>query len=290
MTRCGFCGAQLDTGATLCRLCQGKASTILEYLPVYFGNLARWRPGRTTTRQVPGSRVLWDGAIRIGSGDRISDTLAAADIALLKWANIIVTHRPYLGRLLYRLTAARAAETIDTAGAVAWLCAGMTRHLDAIATLTNAGQFVRDLDHHETRLRALTESYIPGWYAGSCRRCSSPTYVVPGLTWVTCGMCGTTSHAADHLDIVLTEARSWVAPPMRLAEAVVALVDTEPSIPRLYERIKKWGQRERITTHRAVDTDGDEIGPNRYRLGDVLDLLAVEGATPITTPGKRASV
>ena len=83
---------------------------------------------------------------------------------------------------------------------------------------------------------------------------------------------------------------------MRLAEAVVALGDTEQSVPRLHKRISKWGEERKrrvirdgeavtlvtppkIEVYRRRDDDGDEVGPKRFRLGDVLDLLRSEGAT-----------
>jgi len=91
------------------------------------------------------------------------------------------------------------------------------------------------------------------------------------------------SHASDHLTVILEEAQGWVAPPMRLAEALVALVDTELSVPRLHKRISKWGERGRIAAHRHRDSEGDEYGPKRYRLGDVLDLLHAEGSTRLSS-------
>lgn len=322
---CNHCGANVDSGLLLCGLCQRKAATILDYLPVYFRNLARWRPGRTASRPVPGSRVLYQGdedTRRDSTGDRISDALEDTAKQLTIWAHVLVDARPYLGRLLNRLAAAREAERVDDAQVVAWLCAGFARHLTSVATLDWCGEFVRTLDHHERRLRALTETAVPGWYAGACRRCGSATYVVPGLTWVTCNgriavdvdddgdpvydRCGLTTYARDHLEVVLDEARDWVAPPMRIAEAVVALVDTEQSVPRLHKRISKWGEErkvravrdgQRVTvtvppklrTYRRHDADGDEVGPKRYRLGDVVDLLRTQGETRVGAPRRGAA-
>ena len=273
---CLSCGAETTNGLALCGLCQRKAIVDLDYLPVYFRNLSRWRPGRSgTSRPVPGSRVLYDGMERgSGTGDRISDRLDEAANALTTSARELVDDRPHLARLLDRLALARAEERIDEAEAVAWLCKGFARKLTTVATLGWAGDFVRDLSHHEAVLRGLTEQLIPGWYAGACRRCGFATYVVPGLSWVSCGGCGATTYARDHLDTIIAEARGWVAPPMRLAEAAVALVDTEMSVPRLYERIKKWGQREQIDTVRPHD-----YAPRRHRFGEVLDRLFSEGAT-----------
>ena len=56
-------------------------------------------------------------------------------------------------------------------------------------------------------------------------------------------------------------------------------LDTEQSVPKLHKRISKWGEREQVEVLRMRDADGDEVGPKRFRLGDVLDLLFAEGAT-----------
>lgn len=274
MIRCLHCGAETSNGLALCQLCFRKAEMDLAFLPVYFRNLARWRPGRAGSRPVPGSRVLYDGS-RGGTGDRINDRLDETANALITWADVLVEARPYLGRLLDRLATAKVTE----AEGVAWLCAGFSKYLTSIATTDWCGDLVRDLSHHEYVLCLLTETTVPGWYAGACRHCGAGTYVVPGLTWVRCGGCGSTTYARDHLETVLDEARPWVAPPKRLAEAIVALVDTEQSVPRLHDRIRQWGSRGRIEAWRRTDVDGDEVGPKRYRLGDVLDVLFAEGGT-----------
>ena len=291
--RCDHCGATVDNGLALCELCQRKARAIFDVLPIYFRNLARWRPGRAGSRPVPGSRVLYSGEVNIDrTGDRISDRLDEAANALTTWARALADARPYLARLLDRLAAAKREERIDEAQMVAWLCVGFDRYLTSVATLDWCGEFVRELGAHETKLRGLTEASIPGWYAGACRRCNVPTYVVPGLTWVTCAGWGATTYARDHLDRIIEEASDWVARPKALAEAVVALVDTEQSVPRLHERIKKWGQRDRITSIRRTERGhvwllaeeryavvDQEVGYARYRLGEVFGLLFAEGAT-----------
>jgi hypothetical protein len=72
---------------------------------------------------------------------------------------------------------------------------------------------------------------------------------------------------------------------MRLAEAAVALIDTELSVPRLHKRISKWGEREQIEAvdrlgyRREHGYAGEQYAPKRYRFGDVLDRLMTEGAT-----------
>jgi hypothetical protein len=277
---CQHCGAETSNGLTLCDLCQKYAATIFEHLPIYFANLSRWRPGRAGSRPVPGSRVLYDGHDRTeGTGDRISDRLDHANLALTEAADKLADARPYLRRLLDRLTDAEEAGTVDDAETVKWLCRGFVKFLPAVATLNWAGEFVTLLARHEQVLRTLTVECVPGWYAGSCRTCDAGTFAVPGLTWITCHGCGTTTYARDHLDTILDEAAGWVAPPRRLAEAAVALIDGELSVDRLHKRIAKWGERERIATVRKVDADGDPIGPKRHHFGEVLDILHSEGPT-----------
>jgi hypothetical protein len=290
---CLHCAAPTTNGLALCDLCQRKAVIDLEFLPIYFRNLARWRPGRAGSRPVPGSRVLYDGEAQgNGTGDRISDRLDEASNALTTWARALVDDREFPRPLTFTdamLTGDMSEVVADDKPLVMiGLCLAFEERLTSIATLEWAGEFVRDLGYHESRLRGLTETSIPGWYAGACGRrltmedaCGSPTYVVPGLTWVTCRSCGATTYAKDHLDTILDEARGWVGRPMKLAEAIVALVDTELSVSRLYERIHKWGQRERLDAIRRIDDDGDPIGPRSYRLGDVLNLLSTDGSTEL---------
>lgn len=267
---CLYCWAETDNGLALCALCQRKATVDMEFLPVYFRNLARWRPGRAGSRPVPGSRVLYSGERGSATGDRIGDALDGAANALSTWARDLAEDR-----VVEPPTADSEAEQVAT------LCQWLTEHLTTVATLEWCGEFVRDLDQHEATLRGLTETAVPGWYAGACARkismestCGAPTYVVPGLTWVTCGACGVTTYARDHLEAVLDEARDWVATPKSLAEAVVAMVDTEQSVESLRKRIAIWGNRGKLM---ACRPDGYAI--KRYRLGAVLDLIALKGAT-----------
>ena len=276
MITCLHCGATTSNGLALCDLCQRGVRLNLEYLPVYFRNLARWRrPGRPNGAL--GARGQW--LIRQGESDTesIGRALDRAGNDLTTWARALADDR---GGIIVKLLDRLNAADISEAQTVAWICRGFDRYLTSVATLEWAGQFVRDIDRHARALLALTEDYVPGWYAGSCRQCAHPTHVVPGLTWVTCGACGATTYARDHLDTVLAEARGWVAPPKRLAEAIVALVDIEQSVERLHDRIRKWNQLGWLPARRRKDADGDEFGPKRYLMGDVLDLVFGQADAP----------
>lgn len=288
---CLSCHAEVTNGLALCELCQRFVTTSLPYMAVYFRNLSRWKPGRAGSRPVPGSRE--PSGVSSARDDRVWDALDEANATLVTWADMLADDRP--GRLA--ATIARI-QTFDEGRRFALLCALFERRLVTLATLEWAGEFVQGIADQEGTLRRLTERVVPGWYAGGCRqpigfddmgaaiRCTADTYVVPGLSWVTCGSCGATTYARDHLETVIEEARDWVARPKRLAEALVALLDTEQSVPRLYDRIRKWEERGRVTAvrhtargyawseadDRMIVVD-EEVGHARYRLGEVLDMV-----------------
>lgn len=269
---CLSCQATTDNGLVLCERCRASASVYLEFLPVYFRNLARWRPGRAGSRPVPASREPATLGQGVGD-DRVSRALDEVGNDITTWARCLADDR-----------GVDLPSRDDEGSTIAALCRTLTENLTSIATLSWAGEFVGVMARHEATLRALTEKVAPGWYAGACKRCGFATHVVPGLTWVTCGACGVTTYARDHLDTVLDEARGWVARPMRLAEAAVALLDTEMSVPRLHKRISKWGEREQIDVVRDGNYD-----PKRYRFGEVLDKLLSEGATRLDEVHTQAS-
>lgn len=280
MIRCEHCNAETTNGLALCELCTRAVLTYLEFAAVYFQNLARWRPGRAGSRPVPSSREPQSPG-QGAADDRISRALDEAGAEMVAHALQLADDRPSI----------EIPAPDDEATQFLSLCNLMTEHLTSMSTLDWVGEFVTSMRQMEARLRHLTETYVPGWYAGSCQRplgfdddgavvrCGARTYVVPGVTWVTCGACGTTTYARDHLPLILEESRGWVARPKRLAEAVVALVDGEMSVPRLHERIRKWEQRDKLIADRQLDAEGDPTGPKRYRLGDVLDLVSREGTT-----------
>lgn len=276
MIQCLHCHAETSNGLALCEACRVAVQTYLEFLPVYYRNLARWKPSRSSSRGVPGSRI--PAGVFPATGDRIARVLDEAGAELIKQALKLAAARPHYGPVINRILG------LDELATIALLCRLFERRLTSIATLDWCGEFVTAIRRTHAHLQALTERLIPGWYAGACRRCATATFVVPGLTWVTCPSCGTTTHAADHVDVILAEAADWIAPPMRLAEAIVVLVDTEQSIDRLYERIRKWGQRAQLESNRRLDDTGDPVGPHRYRLGDVLARLDQEGATRLADP------
>lgn len=282
---CLSCHADTSNGLNLCSICTYKLTAVLDMLALHFRNLSRWRPARAdTSRPVPGSRPP-AGALTETTDDagehKIDRALSEVSSDLSTWA----------GKLVYHRTDLQLPDRDHEADTATDTCTLLSSNLATIATLEWAGDLVTRASAHENRLRKLSEQLVPGWYAGACRRCASPTHVIPGHTWVTCGTCGVTTAARDHLETILDEARDWVASPRRIAEALVCLLDGEPSINRLHERIRKWGTRGPdhggVHTTRRVDEDGDPVGPKLYRLGDVLDRMFTDLTLPSSAHDTR---
>ncbi len=83
--QCLNCGASCTNGLALCDRCQIALSVVLEFLPIYFVNLARWRPGRAGGRPVPGSREPASLGMGCGS-DHVSRVLDEAGNEISTWA------------------------------------------------------------------------------------------------------------------------------------------------------------------------------------------------------------
>lgn len=275
MIPCQNCGAECLNGLALCDLCRRLGSDCLTYIPVHFRNLARWRPDRAGSRPVPASREPRHITNDTG-GDKISRALDEVGNDLVTWARQLEDDR-----------GVQVPEHNGEAEQAAAICEALVQHLVSISTTDWAGDLVADLKRIEWRLATLTARVVPGWYAGACRTCGQPTHVVPGLTWVTCGSCGATTYARDHLEVILDEARCSRDGRKQTAAAIVALVDTETSVPKLADRIRKWESWGWLTATRLLDKDGHEVGPKRYQMGAVLDL--VFGVAEAPTRPKRES-
>ena len=274
MIPCQNCGAECLNGLALCDLCRRAGSTCLEFIPVHFRNLARWRPDRAGGRPVPGSREPRIISNNTG-GDKVSRALDEVGNDLVTWARRLEDDR-----------GVQVPANDGEAEQATAICRALDKHLTSISTTDWAGDLVGDLQRIEARLSGLTMRVVPGWYAGACRTCGQPTHVVPGLSWVTCGTCGTTTYAHDHLEVILEEARYWRAGRKQIAGAIVALVDSETSVPKLADRIRKWEASNWIISTRLLDADGDEVGPKRYQMGPVLDLVLGVADAP-TRPKRR---
>ena len=274
---CLHCGAEVN-GLALCQMCRAALLNYLEFLPVYFRNLSRWRPSPSGRRRVPGSREPL--APRESGNDRIGHRIDEAHADITGWLRPLADDRPYFAEQIWAVLA------LDEEPCMTAACKLLEDNVDSLCTLPWVGDLLHSVQHHEWRLREETERSIPGWYAGACSDCDYSTFVVPGLTWVTCQSCGKVTNVSEHLPVILKEARGWVDRPRRLAEVIVAMT-SEESVEKVYDRIRQAAHREDLVGIRKLATvtvwDEDEerfaevereVGHPHYRFGDVLDALA----------------
>ena len=92
MIHCLHCGAETSNGLALCELCQRKVATCLEFLPVYFRNLARQRrPGRPNgSLGMTGSWLIRRGEV---DGSKVQAALALAVNDLVTWTVLLAGDR-----------------------------------------------------------------------------------------------------------------------------------------------------------------------------------------------------
>lgn len=80
---CLSCTAQTTNGLALCENCRTSATVRLEWLPVYFRNLARWRPGRAGGRPA-GALIWWSARIKYLGNRRPCDIYRDGDYEAMR--------------------------------------------------------------------------------------------------------------------------------------------------------------------------------------------------------------
>lgn len=135
------------------------------------------------------------------------------------------------------------------------------------------------------RLRRATDRQTERWYAGPCgadlasdqhggyanQSCAGELYAQPHAAQVTCPHC--------HTRYDMAERRAWLlqhAEDHLLSATELARVLTRLDAPITPATIRGWRHRGRIIPH-AEDTRTGKAVP-LYRVGDILDILAIEAA------------
>lgn len=160
-------------------------------------------------------------------------------------------------------TGAPAPTNTTTAGLATYL-AEHTPHLaahpdaadllDQLTAVTDAA--IRAIDIIDVR-----------WYAGPCPtdHCGTDLYGRGTSPTITCHTCRTTLDATDRKAWLRDEIRDRLAGAAFIARALTGLGTAVPA-----STIRKWASRGRLLS-RTTDHDGTPL----YRIGDVLDLLAL---------------
>lgn len=274
---CLHCGAEITNGTALCKRCQTTTRISLENIASYHadlfslgGRVTRLRTSRGGVSDPTGNAVA-----RSEPEKDAPDVLAAeARTTLHGWVRSLVCDRPGV------------SWPKDTVSA---MTACLARHLGSVATTEWAGEMVRELLDLELRLRKTVERGKGRWYAGICSAlievdadgealfCDRDLYAIPGTSYVRCPVCRTDHSVTDRRATLLAEARETLLPLSTIAQVCVTLLEGEPSVERLYQRIHKWTQRGDLEDY-GVRVLDDRRAHRVYRLGDVLDTLIRDAA------------
>lgn len=287
-TGCQHCGRAVS-GVTLCAVCTQTLRVCLTSLPAYFADVSRLKPPARVHGK--GTADPTGNAATSAARDRVSEALDNAESTVTRWAKLFAAARPAI------LLPAAATDTTERAEAaeVRRLCGWLEQHLNAIITLTWAGELlhgrrhpdgrwdISSLTHYEHVLQRIIDNADTGWSLGECGaevghdpdgepvRCVRPLYAVPTLRYVRCPECGATWDVPERREWTIAQARDHVGTVREIARAVVGLIDTESSVERLAARIDQWVTRGRL--HRQSFT------AKTYRVGDVMDLIREDHAT-----------
>lgn len=300
---CVHCTAPVSNGVVLCSTCRTTTTTALANIATYHGDLLSIGGPTTRGRRRPGAvSDPTGGAVVREDTERDPADYAAAETRnlLATWTRALMDEHP--GDFRY------PADT------VADMAAFLGRHVPSIATLGWVEEFVRQVLDLERRLRRIVERGKGRWYAGICSaqveperphdgdscgcachqgeacdvpggcgpevetieavHCDRDLYAVPGSSYVRCPRCGAQHPVAERRNVLLTEAHETKLPLSVIANVCVTLLDEEPSVGRLFARLRKWASNGSL-----VWADND--GPTRlYRVGDVLELLTRHAADP----------
>lgn len=300
---CTHCSA--PTELALCDRCDQTLRVALDTVAAYYRDCLRIEPGSARAR-VQSAYHSAPPPISATRVDAISRAILAVDNSISGWCRILINDIPDI----------ESVPPHSTPKAVEWLAS----HRASIRTLPWAGELLRDALACEQTLRRVLDQAGSGWYAGTCgnplggerihdgascacachqsgmvcdldchpddvviaQTCDRPLYVVPGSRWVTCPGCGRAWAADERRAAVIAEVRDRVAPASVAAQLIVGWLDTEPSVERVVDRIRKWAERGRLVRATTQVHDGKTVPA--YRIGDVLDLLATPTPTPPVAP------
>lgn len=224
---------------------------------------------------------------RLGQGTAVSDD---ARNTVTTWTRAVLEEWPPFEPLVCddglcrRCNPLRAEASIrrHPEDSITSCCAYLVRMLRHIAGAEWAPQLLEELLHLEHRLRSFVDVPPSRWYAGPCTAgqdslewaalCGADLYAVLDRDEVTCRECG--------WSYSITERRAWLLAAAEdrweitsvIARAVAVLGDYEHAEAKLAQRIRQWSRRNRLRVRDTVEMKG-KLRP-RYRLGDVLDLVA----------------
>lgn len=209
-------------------------------------------------------------------GDVVHQLVLARSHGLTRPDTLGISRRSQAGALPVDLSACQAgADLADVLGVWArefgatpasadesamWLAT----YAEAVAASPQAQQCVDECTDAIRRAWKAVDLPADRTFLGPCPDCGADLYARPSRAQVTC-RCGTVTDAASRRDWLLSQVRDQLDTATGIARALPGLV----SVPLTPAMIRGYAHRGRLSP-RPAGPDGRP----RYRIGDVLDLLA----------------
>lgn len=193
-----------------------------------------------------------------------SDTRAVADNLIGTWARTVADLHSHLS-----LTATTVPEA----------CRWMATVPGLLAEHPAAGEMYADITSLAARIQRVIDRPPDKVYVGQCgadllddegdepRHCERDLYANPNRSWIECPECGGAWDVADRKQFLLRKVEDQLATPSDLSRALSRLNE-----PVSASMIRGYAHRGSLTPHPPHPHDPKHAP--RYRVGDVLDLLA----------------
>jgi len=302
--KCMYCNADSTNGTVLCKRCRTTVRMALGNVASYHADLLslggetlRLSRSAGSISDPTGTAVAREDSLT-RERDAPDQAAAATKTMLVGWARVLVDDRPQLELPddTVKSLAAFVAHHLPTIATLEW--AGevaresvrfekrLRRIIERSRGLWYAGVCSAELQPerpHDERscVCECHGSDLPCSIEAGCGReydtieavyCDRDLYAQPGSTYVKCPACSSQWRVSERRHILIEAARDSLLPVPVIASAVVTLLDGEPSVRRLTERLNKWVQRGVIDDYGVRYVMGRPM--RVYRLGDVLDTLA----------------
>jgi hypothetical protein len=305
-TTCQHCPATTTGGAALCPRCLKTVQHALTNIGASYADLDRVTFGGVRRRGSTASDPTWTRAAAI----RLDPLTAADEVAtnaLTTWARVLIDDRPQAGTMprtvpelaIWLSDHLRSISTLGWAGDMARDLLDAERQLKRVTERLRTGNYlglcgnvIRPEVVHDSRscacschLSELLSRDAPGAFAcdvpGGCHPdepavpaelCVQPLYAPTHRSAVTC-LCGGTWDVQARRQQLVRAAEDELLPVAGIAR-LAAVFTGEVNVAKVEARIRQWAARGKVEVADIQRIDGR---PRRvYRVGDVLDLLALD--------------
>jgi hypothetical protein len=287
MTACVICGA--TTTAYACTTCATNTSETLTEI----ARLAPELDAAIAKQGVSGGNGAGGDSdpipIDMGASDAthaITNTITTLARAIADDQDLTLTigDRTAIGPLCHAgwdcgHTTCQDIRTRRKAAQIPALCRWLATQTGWIRHQPDARDTMREIDQVNRRILGIVDRSTPKWWAGPCTEpiegraedCGADLYATPGADTVRCPECLTRYSARDRKAWLLEAARDHHAHAELIGRALAAL-----GLPATAQSVHGLARTAPGRTPRITATGVDAAGRRVYRVGDVLDVLAMQ--------------